>query len=268
MLQEVGWARQSQEQDARATSALFELLFLLGGHTQMTPPFDIAWWVALLTPFLVSLAIFLVRSAYRSTRNKLTLAYIVQEENSAALSSLRRVSIKCWNDGEDVIRGTDFAPKRPLKICHPNANFLNPAIKNSTGQENDVRFVSQKCPGEVQIHFEFLNPGDGFQWISDHDGDPGRISVEGTLMGGRANPRLHRPLSGVLLLGLCLALVFGGIDMAGTTVHIARTFGLASWWTLAYLPVPLFFTAGGLLTLSAFLSLRRERVPLVIKRWS
>lgn len=207
----------------------------------MASSFDEAWWIALIVPYVISVAAFLFKALYKSTRHKLTLAYFVKEETSVALSSLQSVSIVCWNDGDEVIRGHDLAPKKPLQITHDNANFLSHKIKISSREENGVGCSPGPEAGSVVITFEFLNPGDGFLWVSDHDGSPGRISMAGTIMGGRSSPRRHKPLPATMFLGLSLVTVFGSIDIAGTTVEVISSKGFNSLWTLAYLPVPLFF---------------------------
>jgi len=93
-----------------------------------------------------------------------------------------RTTITIWNNGNQKIDATDFAPREPLRIqLDDSSAILEVQEINATSEV--IGFTLRPDSESLSIIFDFLAPNDGAQFSFLHTGR--RIAVKGALKIGR-----------------------------------------------------------------------------------
>ena len=120
-----------------------------------------------------------------------------------------------WNESNTVIQKKDIPTKvEHLKISFQGAKVLGCKILNATRPEIDFKLNSNSNSGYVELDFEYLDAGDGAEFIVIYEGkleiEP---YVEGVIMGGSINridssQRRFSSLSSRLIIPVTTSLIF------------------------------------------------------------
>jgi hypothetical protein len=89
-----------------------------------------------------------------------------------------------WNAGKKTVRGADVVEADPLRIELPvNGRLLSVSVPALTRPVTSFRAVGAPDSTEIQLQFDFLDPGDGAVIEAIHTGPVNRPKLLGTVRG-------------------------------------------------------------------------------------
>ena len=163
---------------------------------------------------------------------------VVMTFKGEKVERLSKTTTVFWNTGTEVLRGEDIVQSDSIRVClDENDRILSYLVAGSTRDANLVRATQiEGVIHELNLSYEYLDPGDGFVLEIMHDSKRRLPLVKGTAKGlsdgpesrGTLNPddvlsltartlmlprRLPRILMFVMLIVGAVALLVGAIGL-------------------------------------------------------
>ncbi|MGA3678874.1 hypothetical protein [Pseudomonas graminis] len=111
-------------------------------------------------------------------------AAIDVQYDGVSIPRLSKSQIIIWNDGENIIPGTDIVTKDPLRLqVGDDGKILSVSVIKTSRDVIDVKLVDQDHPSKVLLTFDYLDANDGFVIEILHTSTDRKPSVKGTLRG-------------------------------------------------------------------------------------
>lgn len=98
---------------------------------------------------------------------------------------LTRTTVIFWNDGTQVLNGSDIVKTDPSLIFYPEGSMiLSSHVLRKTKNANDFRIEPvQNKPNVLSINFEYLDPKDGATCEIVHDSQEHHPKISGSIRG-------------------------------------------------------------------------------------
>lgn len=99
------------------------------------------------------------------------------------IDRLTRTNLIIWNNGNDVLRGSDVAFKDPLLITFSDGEILSYEINKITTEANNFELVNTENSASIGFKFDYLNPKDGVNIGIVHTSTERHPKVSGSIKG-------------------------------------------------------------------------------------
>lgn len=149
-------------------------------------------------------------------------------------------SFGLWNAGNTTIRGTDIVSSDRLRLELDTGEILGVSNQTSSRLVNgfDLEPVGDQ---KMNMHFDFLDPGDGFSFTLVHSAAPGVAALRGTIIGLPAGAN-NLGRSRNILASISYEI---GLSAAATPLVIIALYGLREFGpVVSVLSVTAVFIAG------------------------
>ncbi|GAB3440897.1 hypothetical protein GCM10027570_06640 [Streptomonospora sediminis] len=130
-----------------------------------------------------------------SPGDQLSAADFLQTRSGAPVTQLSRTYIAVWNHNGDTIKESDISPSDPLRVEVPEGDYILKAeVAALSRTATLVRTQAESGGRSAQIHFDFLDSGDGAVLEVVHQGSSG-AHLSGTVRGARISYKGRSRLS-------------------------------------------------------------------------
>ena len=116
--------------------------------------------------------------------------YAEMSYEGTEVERLTKATIMLWNKGTDALRGEDIVESDPIRLSiGEGGRYLDVEIERTSDESNGcVATVRPKRRHEVELGYEYLNPGEGMRITVLHDGVNAEPQVLGRAKGLAAGP--------------------------------------------------------------------------------
>lgn len=93
-----------------------------------------------------------------------------------SVERLSKTTIVLWNAGTEALRGEDIVNADPVRFSISAGRLLNHRVVKTTADATDIRLADCTVDNELELRYDYLNPGDGAVVELIHNGTTATVT--------------------------------------------------------------------------------------------